>query len=162
MRTTNGDYEIEFETFGRRGDPTLLLVNGLGSQMIAYRDALCLGFATAGFHVVRYDNRDVGLSTKTPTPPPSISQVAEALAAGEPAPVAYSVADMAADGMAVLDAARARTGFTELYARVDLLSGEDGSPVLLELELCEPSFFLTSSPGSAARAAEAIAAAVRR
>ena len=104
MRTTNGDYEIEFETFGRRGDPTLLLVNGLGSQMIAYRDALCLGFATAGFHVVRYDNRDVGLSTKTPTPPPSISQVAEALAAGEPAPVAYSVADMAADGMAVLDA----------------------------------------------------------
>ena len=62
----------------------------------------------------------------------------------------------------VLDAARARTGFTELYARVDLLPGEDGSPVLLELELCEPSFFLTSSPGSAARAAEAIAAAVRR
>jgi hypothetical protein len=43
-----------------------------------------------------------------------------------------------------------------------LLPGEDGSPVLLELELCEPSFFLTSSPGSATRAAEAIAAAVRR
>ncbi len=80
----------------------------------------------------------------------------ETISAREPSDEQLAVA------ASVLDAARARTGFTELYARVDLLPGEDGSPVLLELELCEPSFFLTSSPGSAARAAEAIAAKVRR
>lgn len=103
MRTSNGDYEIEYDTFGRRGDPALLLVNGLGSQMIAYRDEFCQGLAAAGFQVIRYDNRDVGLSTKTPTDPPSIAEVTQALVAGEPAPVAYSVIDMASDGMAVLD-----------------------------------------------------------
>ena len=57
----------------------------------------------------------------------------------------------------VLAACRARTGVEELYARVDLLPDDDGEPVLLELELTEPSFFLTTDAGAARRAAEAIA-----
>ncbi|UDY35419.1 ATP-grasp domain-containing protein [Dermatobacter hominis] len=60
----------------------------------------------------------------------------------------------------VLAAARARTGVQELYARVDLLPDEDGTPVLLELELTEPSFFLSTDAGAAARAAGAIVAAL--
>ncbi|MCP3933982.1 MAG: alpha/beta hydrolase [Actinomycetia bacterium] len=104
MRTANGDYEIEYETFGRPTDPALLLVNGLGSQMIAYRDELCDGFVSAGFFVIRYDNRDVGLSSKTSAAPPSIGSVREAIVNQTPAPTAYSIHDMAADGMAVLDA----------------------------------------------------------
>lgn len=60
----------------------------------------------------------------------------------------------------VLDAARARTGVRELYARVDLLPDDDGRPVLLELELTEPSFFLATSEGAAERAAAAIVAAL--
>ena len=54
-------------------------------------------------------------------------------------------------------AARRRTGVQELYARVDLVPDDDGAPVLLELELTEPSFFLHTDPGAAARAAATIA-----
>jgi hypothetical protein len=60
----------------------------------------------------------------------------------------------------VLAAARARTGIQELYARVDLLPGDDGSPVLLELELTEPSFFLATDEGAPGRAARAVASAL--
>ncbi len=58
---------------------------------------------------------------------------------------------------AILMAARRRTGVQELYARVDLVPDDDGAPVLLELELTEPSFFLHTDPGAAARAAATIA-----
>ncbi len=103
MRARNGDYEIEYETFGDPTQPTVLFVNGLGSQLIAYRDDWCQLVADAGFHVVRYDNRDVGLSTKTPGNPPALADTVAALSAGLASPAAYSVSDMAADGMAVLD-----------------------------------------------------------
>lgn len=66
-------------------------------------------------------------------------------------------------GLAVLDAVAARTGVAPLlYARVDVLPGPHGVPVLLEAELAEPSFFLEQSPGAAARAAGAILAALER
>ncbi len=81
----HGDVELFYETFGGRRDPTLLLVNGLGSQCIDYAEAWCERFAVEGFQVVRFDNRDVGLSSKLDH-------------------VRYSLADMAADGLAVLDA----------------------------------------------------------
>ena len=62
----------------------------------------------------------------------------------------------------VLDASRERLGVEQLlYARVDVLRGPDGSPVLLELELVEPSFFLTVDPAAAERAARAIATRAR-
>jgi len=81
----NGNVEIYFETFGSPVDPTLLLVNGLGSQCINFATEWCAKFAAEGFHVVRFDNRDVGLSSKLD---------------GEE----YTLADMADDGFAVLDA----------------------------------------------------------
>lgn len=88
----NGTCEIYFDTFGSADNPALLLVNGLGSQCINYADAWCQKFADQGFFVLRFDNRDVGLSTSF-----------------EGAPVnehggSYSVSDMAADAIAVLDA----------------------------------------------------------
>jgi glutathione synthase/RimK-type ligase-like ATP-grasp enzyme len=58
---------------------------------------------------------------------------------------------------AVLDAVRERTGATPLYARVDLVPGDDGTPQVLELELTEPSLFLGTDPGAAQRTAAAIA-----
>src|SRR3712207_9593543 len=61
--TTVGDIELAYETFGDPGDTPLLLVSGLGSQMISYADELCAGLAARGLFVVRFDNRDVGLST---------------------------------------------------------------------------------------------------
>ena len=84
----NGDVELFYETFGSRDDPALLLINGLGSQCIAYREEWCEKFAAEGFSVIRFDNRDVGLSSK--------------LADVE---VPYTPSDMAADAVAVLDAA---------------------------------------------------------
>ena len=57
----NGTAEIFYETFGDADDETLVLVNGLGSQCINYRKEWCERFVARGLHVVRLDNRDVGL-----------------------------------------------------------------------------------------------------
>lgn len=81
----NGDVEIHYEEFGDPSAPTLLLVNGLGSQCLNYDVAWCQLFCEEGFHVVRYDNRDVGLSTKLDG-------------------TDYALTDMANDAIAVLDA----------------------------------------------------------
>jgi pimeloyl-ACP methyl ester carboxylesterase len=81
----NGDVEIYYETFGDPNDPTLVLVNGLGSQCINYSTEWCELFAAEGFQVVRFDNRDVGLSSKLDG-------------------VEYDLHDMANDVVAVLDA----------------------------------------------------------
>ncbi|MEY2444543.1 MAG: hypothetical protein QOE00_1123, partial [Ilumatobacteraceae bacterium] len=80
----NGSCEIYYETFGAPSDPTLLMVNGLGSQCINYHEEWCEMFAAQGLRVVRYDNRDVGMSTKFDSAP--------AGAQGE----AYRISDMAA------------------------------------------------------------------
>lgn len=84
--TTNGAVELYYESFGADRDPVLLLVNGLGSQCINFKEPFCERFAAEGFRVVRFDNRDVGLSSH--------------LAGG----AHYTVDDMADDGFAVLDA----------------------------------------------------------
>lgn len=89
---SNGVCEIYYEAFGDPSDPTLLLVNGLGSQCINYHEDWCSLFAARGLRVVRYDNRDVGMSTKFDDAPLGSK--------GE----AYTISDMAADGIAVLDA----------------------------------------------------------
>lgn len=81
----HGDVELYYETFGDEADPALLLVNGLGSQCINYRDEWCEKFAAEGFFVIRFDNRDVGLSSKLDDAPD------------------YTPSDMAADALAVLD-----------------------------------------------------------
>ena len=90
---TNGDCTIHYERFGSADDPVLLLVNGLGSQCINYHEDWCAMFVAAGFHVIRFDNRDVGLSTHFADAPIDDQGAA------------YRVADMAADAIAVLDAA---------------------------------------------------------
>jgi pimeloyl-ACP methyl ester carboxylesterase len=86
-RAVNGDYEIEYEAFGDVDHPPWLLVNGFTSQMITWPDRFCDQLAERGYRAVRFDNRDVGLSTKTP-----------------PGGADYTLSDMAADGIAVLDA----------------------------------------------------------
>lgn len=55
--------EIAYETFGDDVNPPILLVMGLGTQMLAWPDAMCQALADRGFHVIRFDNRDCGLST---------------------------------------------------------------------------------------------------
>ena len=56
--------EIAYQTFGERSDPALLLVMGLGAQLIHWPEEFCELLAARGFYVIRFDNRDIGLSTK--------------------------------------------------------------------------------------------------
>ena len=95
--------QLEYETFGSQEGRPLLLTMGLGAQMILWDDAFCGALADRGHYVVRYDNRDVGLSTKfedagTPDLIPMMLDPGSA-----PAP-AYTVDDMADDGVGLLDA----------------------------------------------------------
>jgi pimeloyl-ACP methyl ester carboxylesterase len=100
----NGDVELYYETFGDTGDPALLLVNGLRSQCINYQEAWCERLAAERFFVIRFDNRDVGLSTKLDDHEPDVARVAVAVARGEAADAPYLLSDMAGDAVAVLDA----------------------------------------------------------
>lgn len=86
-RAKNGLVELEYESFGSDAAPTILLINGLGSQMTRWPADFCGKLAARGFRVIRFDNRDAGLSTW--------------FKPGE----SYALSDMAADAVAVLDAA---------------------------------------------------------
>jgi pimeloyl-ACP methyl ester carboxylesterase len=94
-----GPVELVYETIGDPADPPLLLVMGLGMQLIHWDIELCELFAERGFHVIRFDNRDAGLSTKIAAPVPNVM----ALMAGIPAKVPYLLGDMAADAFGLLD-----------------------------------------------------------
>lgn len=92
--------ELEYESFGDPHDPALLLIMGLGAQLLSWNEELCEMLAGAGFHVIRFDNRDSGLSSWMDAAGPP--DIAGALA-GRPKP-AYSLDELAADAVGLLDA----------------------------------------------------------
>lgn len=96
--------EIEYETFGSPEDPTLLLVMGFTAQLTAWDPGLCKMFVDQGFHVVRFDNRDCGLSTHLDGVAASPQKILEAVVAGQAPPAApYTLSDMAGDAIGLLD-----------------------------------------------------------
>jgi pimeloyl-ACP methyl ester carboxylesterase len=101
--TANG-ISIEYDTFGSRSSRPLLLVMGLGAQLIHWRDEFCDQLADRDHFVIRYDNRDAGLSEKFGhLGTPDMMEIAGRLMAGEPAGAPYSLDDMAADAFGLLD-----------------------------------------------------------
>ena len=97
--------EIEYETIGNPISKPLLLIAGLGSQMFAWSDEMCEIFANRGFFVIRFDNRDVGLSTKFGDAGlPNFVEISTAHARGEIPEVPYTLEDMAGDAVGILDA----------------------------------------------------------
>jgi pimeloyl-ACP methyl ester carboxylesterase len=78
--------ELEYETLGDPSRPAVLLISGLGSQLLGWSDGLCEEIASRGFHVIRFDNRDIGLSTKFESA------------------LGYTLSDMAADAAGLLAA----------------------------------------------------------
>jgi len=98
-RASVGELELVYETIGDPGDPALLLVMGLGMQLIHWDRGLCDLLAARGFHVIRFDNRDAGLSTRINAPVPNVMR----LMAGLPTRVPYLLHDMAADSFGLLD-----------------------------------------------------------
>jgi len=95
-----GELDICYETFGDPSDPAMLLIMGLGTQMVAWHEEFCRELAGRGFFVIRHDNRDSGRSThldgaKTPSLWELFSRSTDS---------AYTLAEMAGDSVGVLDA----------------------------------------------------------
>ncbi len=101
---TNG-IQIEYETFGRPSRPVLLLIAGLSGQLIHWPEAFCEAVSERGYRVIRFDNRDTGLSTKfDEAAVPDIPKTLRALVSGEEVTPCYSLEDMADDAVGLLDA----------------------------------------------------------
>ena len=84
--------ELHYEIIGE-GEP-LLAIMGLGAQMLLWPDDFCRALAGRGFQVIRFDNRDIGLSTKTPGPPPTTRSLLKAMATRSTTKATYRLADM--------------------------------------------------------------------
>jgi pimeloyl-ACP methyl ester carboxylesterase len=101
LRASAGTVELAYETFGDPADPPVLLVMGLGTQMLGWPDGFCELLADRGHFVVRFDNRDIGLSTHLhDAPAPDVM----AAMTGDTSSASYTLSDMAADTVGLLDA----------------------------------------------------------
>lgn len=96
---------LEYETFGVRGASPILLIMGIGAQMTIWPDAFCERLAEAGHYVIRFDNRDVGLSTQfDELGQPALMRASLAYKLGRPVRAGYTLDDMAGDALGLLDA----------------------------------------------------------
>jgi len=104
-RIKAGGIYLEYDAHGDAGGEPVLLIMGLGAQMTRWSSAFVDKLAGRGFRVIRFDNRDIGLSDKFEAAgPPDMAAILGALAKGETPPAAYTLSDMAADAVALLDA----------------------------------------------------------
>ncbi|RNI19471.1 alpha/beta fold hydrolase [Flexivirga caeni] len=128
-----GDVELAYETFGDPANPAVVLVMGLATQMIGWPDGFCSLLVDAGFHVVRFDNRDIGLSTHLhEAGVPDLS----GLLVGKPLESApYTLGDMADDTLGLLDALE--------LERVHLVGASMGGMIVQEFALRHPERLLS-------------------
>jgi pimeloyl-ACP methyl ester carboxylesterase len=124
QRAQVGSVELVYETIGDPVDAPLLLVMGLGMQLIHWDRELCELLAARGFHVIRFDNRDAGLSTKIRGPVPNVMR----LMAGMPARVPYLLHDMAGDTFGLLD----RLGIERAHVAGVSMGGMIGQTMAIE------------------------------
>jgi pimeloyl-ACP methyl ester carboxylesterase len=97
--------EIHYETFGDPSAKPLLLIMGFGSQLIHWDEEFCEMLAKRGHYVIRYDNRDVGLSTKIDEAgTPDFLKAISSFQKGEKVQAPYTMDDMADDAVGLLDA----------------------------------------------------------
>lgn len=103
-KTKSNGIEIEYDCFGKNDAEAILLISGLGTQMIRWSKTFCQMLAEQGYRVIRFDNRDAGLSTHFDTAPmPDFTAIAKAVSRGEMPNVPYTLFDMANDAVGLLD-----------------------------------------------------------
>ena len=96
--------EIYFEQSGARANPRVLLIHGIGCQIVQWPESMVRGLADAGFCVISFDNRDVGLSFEMDAAPPPLEALAQAIGTdGASIDPPYSLGDMAQDAVDLLD-----------------------------------------------------------
>ncbi len=96
--------DLAYDSFGNEADETILLIAGLGTQMIRWTVPFCEELAARGYRVIRFDNRDAGCSTHfRDLAPPDFGALAATLMAGRRPDVPYTLGDMAADVVGLLD-----------------------------------------------------------
>ena len=104
-KTKANGIEIEYDSFGNNEAEAILLISGLGTQMIRWSETFCQTLAAQGYRVIRFDNRDAGLSTRFDNASmPDLAAIADAVARGETPNVPYTLVDMANDAVGLLDA----------------------------------------------------------
>jgi len=104
-KAKTNNISIEYETFGDPSSPPILLIIGLGAQLIYWDEEFCRQLTEAGLYVIRFDNRDAGLSTKFDAAGvPDMMDVIGKLMSGQKVTPAYTIEDMAADAVGLLDA----------------------------------------------------------
>jgi pimeloyl-ACP methyl ester carboxylesterase len=97
--------QLACECFGERTGTVVLLISGLGAQMVRWAPRFCQELASYGYRIIRFDNRDAGCSTHFgDVPPPDLGALIADLVAGRRPTVPYALTDMAADTVALLDA----------------------------------------------------------
>ena len=154
---------IAFDSFGRQGADPILLISGLGVQMIRWSAPFCLALASQGFRVIRFDNRDVGLSTHLDDAPvPDLGAVSQALGRGERPGAPYALRDMADDAVGLLDAleiGRAHVVGRSMGGMIAQVMASERPHRVLSLTSMMSS---TGNPGLPAPAPEAMAVLGRR
>lgn len=99
-----GEIQIEYDCFGEDNAEVILLISGLGTQMIRWSESFCQILASKGYRVIRFDNRDAGLSTHFDSAGiPDFQLAANAASRGEIPSVPYTLFDMAKDAVSLLD-----------------------------------------------------------
>lgn len=105
MKAEANGIEIEYESFGAEDAPAVLLIMGLGAQLTRWPMPLVDALMARGYRAIRYDNRDIGLSSKFDAAGiPDMTQIFSAMVTGRAPPVPYLLTDMAADAIGLLDA----------------------------------------------------------
>ncbi len=97
---------LECNRHGDPAQPALILIRGLGSQLVHWPDELIQGFVARGYHVITFDNRDIGLSQRCPAPGVTgqAQDILDQIASGDTPRAAYTLADMARDVIGLMDA----------------------------------------------------------
>lgn len=104
-RVAANGVELEYQSLGDPAAPTILLIMGLGMQLVSWPEAFCDALVARGFRVIRFDNRDSGLSTHIRARRrPGLLRTIVGSALGLPPRVPYTLADMADDSAGLLDA----------------------------------------------------------